>query len=374
MDDTSEQYCFIVLQNVIIFILFVILYNSNIASYNMIFRRVNSSMGNKFNWGVLGCAGIAIRAFIPGVQQSELGEVAAIASRDEAKAKETAAKLGIPVAYSSYEQLLADPGINAVYIPLPNHLHKEWTIKAAQAGKHVLCEKPVAMNAAEAQEMVEVCRAAGVTYAEAFMYRHHRYTRIKEIIASGEIGDIRAIHGAFTFNNSAAAANVRFHRDMGGGGIYDVGCYPISAARFILEQEPEAVTCHAFFSPQHDGVDMMASGLVEFPNSVALTFDCGMWAAGRNTLEILGTSGRIEVPSAFVSKPDSSSNFFVHVKGGKREEEVALVNQYSVQADDFARTAWDGAPQKFEPSDSVSNMRVIDACLKSAKERIRVTL
>jgi predicted dehydrogenase len=160
----------------------------------------------------------------------------------------------------------------------------------------VLCEKPIALNAEEAEEMVRACADAGVLLAEAFMYRHHpRYHRIKEIIRSGEIGTIRGIHGAFTFNNSAQSSNVRFHRDMGGGAIYDVGCYPISAARLILEREPEAATVHAFLSPQHDLVDMMASGLVEFSDSVALTFDCGMWAASRNVLEILGRPNRAAV-------------------------------------------------------------------------------
>ncbi|TBL80315.1 Gfo/Idh/MocA family protein [Paenibacillus thalictri] len=329
----------------------------------------------KLRFGVLGCAGIAKRAVIPGIQQSELCEAAAIASRDEEKAKLTAEQVGIPVAYGSYEALLADETIDAVYIPLPNHLHKEWTIKAAEAGKHVLCEKPAALDAAETEEMVAACAKAGVTYAEAFMYRHHpRYAMIREIIDSGEIGQIRGIHGAFTFNGAANQGNVRFAQWMGGGSIYDVGVYPLSAARLILGREPEAVTVNAFFSPEHDHVDMMASGLVEFSDSVALTFDCGMWAAGRNTLEILGTDGIIEVPSAYVSPLNASSNFFVTVKGERREVEVPQVNQYALQADDFARSVFYGEPQKFDPQDSIKNMRVVDACLKSARERVRVII
>ncbi|WP_248925661.1 Gfo/Idh/MocA family protein [Paenibacillus hamazuiensis] len=329
----------------------------------------------KLRWGIVGCAGIAKRAVIPGIQQSELGEVVAIASRDEQKAKETAKELGIPVAYGSYEALLADESLDAVYIPLPNHLHKEWTIRAAEAGKHVLCEKPIALNAQEAEEMAAACAKAGVHLAEAFMYRHHpRYTMIKELIASGEIGDIRGIHGAFTFNSSANKGNVRFYKWMGGGSIYDVGVYPINAARFILGQEPEAATVHAFFSPEHDDVDMMASGLLEFPNAVALTFDCGMWAAGRNVLEIIGTDGRIELPSAYVSRPDASSNFFVTVKGERREVEVPHVNQYSIQADDFAKTVLYGEATKFKPEDAVRNMKVVDACLASGRQRARIEI
>jgi xylose dehydrogenase (NAD/NADP) len=330
----------------------------------------------KLRWGVVGCASIAIRSVIPGIRSSETGEVAAIASRSPDKAKETADKLDIPKSYGSYEALLADPEIDAVYIPLPNHLHKEWTIRAAQAGKHVLCEKPAALNAAEAAEMAEACRAAGVHFAEAFMYRHHpRYRMIKEIIASGEIGAVRGIHGAFTFNGAGNAGNVRFRRDWGGGALYDVGCYPISAARLLLGAEPEAATVQAFFSPEHDHVDMMASGLLEFPGSIALTFDCGMWASFRNTLEIVGADGRIEVPSAFIyPKEPGGGNFFVVAGESRREVEVPNVNQYALQADDFARVVLEGAAPAVPPEDAVAGMRALDACLASARTRQRVAL
>ncbi|WP_284639785.1 Gfo/Idh/MocA family protein [Paenibacillus silviterrae] len=329
----------------------------------------------KVRWGIIGCAGIAKRAVIPGIQQSETGEVAAIASRELSNARETADKLGIPTAYGSYEQLLEDESIDAVYIPLPNHLHKEWTIRAAEAGKHVLCEKPIALNAEEAQEMADACAKAGVVLAEAFMYRYHpRYAMIRDIIQSGEIGAIRGIHGTFTFNNAKASNNVRYKQAWGGGSVYDVGCYPLSAARLLLEREPEAVTAHAFFSPEHDHVDMMTSGLVEFSDHVALTFDCGMWAAGRNTLEVVGTDGTIEVPSAFVTRGDAKDHFFVTVKGERREVEVPYVNQYALQADAIGRSILHGEPLAFAPSDAVANMKVIDATLQSARERIRVTL
>lgn len=329
----------------------------------------------KLRFGIVGCAGIAIRSVIPGIIQSQLGEAAAIASRDYMKAKETAEKLGIPAAYGSYEELLADPTINAVYIPLPNHLHMEWTIKAAEAGKHVLCEKPIALTTEETKKMVEACDKAGVQLAEAFMYRHHpRYDMIKSVIDAGEIGEIRGIHGTFTFNAAENTANVRFQRSMGGGSIYDIGCYPISAARLILGSEPLAATVHAFFSPEHDHVDMMASGLLEFPDSVSLTFDCGMWAAFRNTLEILGTKGRIEVPSAFLSELDRRANFLITTGNDQREVEVPQVNQYAAQVDDFVRCIRSGAAPKFGPQDAILNMRVIDACLQSANERNRVTL
>ncbi|OXM87845.1 Gfo/Idh/MocA family protein [Paenibacillus rigui] len=329
----------------------------------------------KLRWGVLGCAGIAKRAVIPGIQQSETGVVAAIASRDEEKAKETAAQLGIPTFYGSYEALLADDNIDAVYIPLPNHLHKEWTIRAAEAGKHVLCEKPAALHAEEAEEMVAACEKHGVKLAEAFMYRHHpRYAIIKDIIDSGEIGTIRGIHGAFTFNNAKDSNNVRYKQFMGGGSLYDVGVYPISAARLILGQEPQAATVHAFFSPEHDDVDMMASGILEFEGGVALTFDCGMWAAGRNVLEILGTDGRIEVPCAYVTRHNPEDNVFVTAKGQRREVAVPYVNHYALQADDLGRSVLEGTPLRFAPTDAVANMKVIDACYTSARTRSRVVL
>ncbi|MGG1515885.1 Gfo/Idh/MocA family oxidoreductase [Paenibacillus oryzisoli] len=329
----------------------------------------------KLRWGILGCAKIAIRACIPGIEQSETGVVTAIASRDLQKSQETAASLNIPKAYGSYEELLADPDIDAVYIPLPNHLHKPWTIRAAQAGKHVLCEKPAALTAAETEEMVSACEENGVLFAEAFMYRHHpRYERVKQIIDAGEIGDIRGIHGAFTFSNPDDHANVRYKREWGGGSLYDVGCYPISAARLLLGREPEAVTTHAFFSPEHDNVDMMMSGLVEFSGNVALTFDCGMWAAFRNRLEILGSKGRIVLPSAFVAPSQETSDFQVIIGAEERTESVPLLNQYALQADDLAYAAWGRKSMRFAPQDAIANMKVLDACLKSAEERARIVL
>ncbi len=332
-------------------------------------------MTKQLRWGVLGCANIAVKSVIPGIKQSERGVVAAIASRDESKARKTADQLGIEKAYGSYEALLEDPDIDAVYVPLPNHLHKEWTIKAARAKKHVLCEKPIALTAKEAEEMVQACQEEGVHLAEAFMYRHHpRYDLLMDIIQSGEIGTIRGIRGVFTFNNASAKDNVRFYRSMGGGSIYDIGCYPISAARLIMQKEPEAATVRAFFSPDHDYVDMMAAGLIEFEGDVALTFDCAMWAAGRNELEILGTDGRIEFPSAFVSHQNENDHFFVTSRNGKRKVEVPMVNQYALQADDFAAVVLDGKEPKFAPEDAVHNMRVIDACLASAQRKERVLI
>lgn len=330
---------------------------------------------NKLRWGIISCANIAKKAFIPAVRESEHGIVTAIASRDIGKAQAVAEAHGIATAYGSYMELLNDPNVDAVYIPLPNHMHREWTIRAARAGKHVLCEKPAALSERNAVQMVEACEQFGVKFQEAFMYRYHpRYDRVREIVRSGEIGDVRSVHGTFTFNKSQAAGDVRLSKEMGGGGIYDVGCYLFSAARYILSQEPVAATAHAFFSSQHDEVDMMASGLVEFPNSVAMTFQCGMWAEFANTLEIRGSEGSIMLPSAFMMRETLSPNLIVTVRGVRREEEMERINPYVLQADAFAKSILFGEPERFSAWDSVRNMKVIDACLRSATERTRVVI
>ncbi|MEJ9219824.1 Gfo/Idh/MocA family oxidoreductase [Paenibacillus glucanolyticus] len=331
-------------------------------------------MSQKLRWGILGCASIAKHSVIPGLQQSPLNEVAAIASRDQDKATQAAEELNIPTAYGSYESLLADSSIDAIYIPLPNHLHKEWSIRAAEAGKHILCEKPLALTEAEAAEMAEAAAKAGVLLAEAFMYRYHpRYDMIKELITSGAIGEVRGIRSAFTFNSSANHGNVRFRKEWGGGSIYDVGCYPINAARILLDKEPEAVTVQAFFSPEHDHVDMMASGLIEFEGDVSLTFDCGMWAAYRNPLEVVGTEGLIEVPFAY-SLPENGANFFLTTGDGRKEIEVPHANAYSEQGDHMAEAILNNKPLRFPTEDAIHNMKVIDACLQSAHERKRIVL
>lgn len=329
------------------------------------------ALSKKVRWGVLGTANIGKRSVIPGIKESERNEVIAVASRTLNKAKKFAGNMSIPIAYGSYEDLLADDNIDAVYIPLPNHLHKKWTIKAAKAGKHVLCEKPIALDEREATEMIEACEKADVILAEAYMFRHQkRYKDIRNKIKNGEIGTIRGIHGVFTFNGAADKGNIRFTKAWGGGSIYDVGCYPIAATRFLLGEEPTAVTTQAYFSAEHDNVDMMASGLMEFPNNVSLTFDCSMWAEGRNELEILGSKGRIVLPQAFLG--DQSYKI---IKQGK--EEIVSdenINPYALQADTFADSVLDGAPVKFPYDDIINGMKAVHRTLKSAEEQKRIHL
>lgn len=320
---------------------------------------------NKVRWGIMSTASIGKRSVIPGIQESKRNEVKAIASRSLENAQLFAEEMNIPTAYGSYEELLNDPNIDAVYIPLPNHLHKEWTIKAAEAGKHILCEKPIALDKDEAEEMIDACKKANVILAEAYMYRHQkRFADIKQRIQNDEIGDIRGIHGVFSFNSASNKGNIRFTKEWGGGSIYDVGCYPISAARFLLDEEPTAVTAQALFSPEHGNVDMMASGLMEFSNGIALTFDCAMWAEYRNEIEILGTDGRIIIHDAF-----TGDKTFDIIKGGKVETiEIADINHYALQADSFAESVLEDKPAKFSFDDIINNMKAVKGTLVSAEK------
>ena len=330
-------------------------------------------MDQKLRWGIMGCAQIATGSVMPAIVESESGKIEGIASRGLEKSSAVAAEFGVEKAYGSYEELLQDEEIDAIYIPLPNHLHREWVIRAAEAGKHVLCEKPIALNSIEAEEMVDACNKAGVHLAEAYMYRHHpRIAELQQLIARGEIGDLRSIRGTFTYNDAEDTGNIRFRSDWGGGSLYDIGCSPLTAARLLYGMEPEAVTVHAIFSPEHDHVDMMASGLVEFPGGLSLIFDCGMWAYNRQLLEITGTEGRIEVPMPFNAR-DEDADFFVHSSGGTRLIKATGANPYVKQVDDFAAAVFSGKPL-FQPEDAIANMILIETCLRSAKERIRLTL
>lgn len=327
----------------------------------------------KLRWGIMGCAQIATGSVMPAIQESDTGVIQAVASRGLEKSSSVAKTFGVEKAYGSYEELLADEEIDAVYIPLPNHLHREWVIRAAEAGKHVLCEKPIALSSQEAAEMVKACQKAGVHLAEAYMYRHHpRIAELRALINQGEIGELRSIRGTFTYNDAGDTSNIRFKSAWGGGSLYDVGCYPLSAARLLFDAEPEAVTVQAIFSPVHDNVDMMASGLVEFPGGVSLIFDCGMWAYNRQLLEVLGTEGRIEIPMPFNARFEDAE-FFVHTASGVRRYEATGANPYVRQADDFAAAVF-GAKPIVNAEDPVRSMALIEACLESARRRERISM
>ena len=327
----------------------------------------------RLRWGILGTAGIA-DTVVPAIGRSEHGLVDAIASRALDRAETRARTLGVPTAYGSYEELLGDPAIDAVYIPLPNFLHRDWVLAALAAGKHVLCEKPLAITAGDAQEMVDAAQAAGVVLAEAFMYGHHpRYDRLHEIVRSGVVGEVRSIAGTFTFDASDEPGLTVFAGHPGGGAIYDVGCYVLHAARTLLGTEPLAVTAHAQVSPAYGGVDMMTCALVEFPGGVSLLLQCGMWTADEDTLHILGSKGRIDVPSAFFAAV-GAEGFTVRVGDSRSDERVPEGDQYALQADRLARAVLFGEPLRYPAQDPVLGAAVLEACAQSLRSQSRVAV
>ncbi len=263
----------------------------------------------KVKWGVLGAASIAVRKVIPGMQKGGYCEISAIASRDKRKAEDAAGKLGIAKAYGSYEELLRDGEIEAVYNPLPNHLHVPWSAKAAEAGKHVLCEKPISLNVAEAKGLLAVRDRTGVKIGEAFMVKTHpQWLRTQEIIRSGGIGDLRAIAGVFSYFNRNPD-NVRHKVEWGGGGLMDIGCYPITMSRFIFGEEPVRVVGTLERDPDF-GTDRLASVILEFSSGQSI-FTCGTQAAYFQRMHFLGTSGRVEIEIPWNAPNDRPCRIFV---------------------------------------------------------------
>ena len=319
-------------------------------------------------FGVIGTAKIGIQKVIPAMQQSAHCRILAIASRDRARARAAAEALGIPRAYGSYAELLEDPEIEAVYNPLPNHLHVPVSIEAAAAGKHVLCEKPIALTEQEAEKLVRARDHAGVLIQEAFMVRSHpQWLRARELVRDGEIGALRVVQGSFGYMN-IDPANVRNQAGIGGGGLYDIGCYPIATARFLFEAEPTRVASQIDYDPNFE-TDRLASILLQFPTGQAL-FYCATQLVPYQRMQILGTKGRIEIEIPFNAPPDRPCRIFVD-DGSKlgdasaRLETFDVVNQYSLQGDLFARAIRKGTPLPFPLEDAVSNMRVLDAVFRA---------
>ena len=327
-------------------------------------------MARKVSWGVLGAANIGLEKVIPRMQRGELSRVDAIASRDLAKAQAAASKLGIARAYGAYEELLADPAIEAVYIPLPNELHVPWTIRALEAGKHVLCEKPIALDADEAQALVAARDRTGKVVAEAFMVRHHpQWRRAREIAHSGAIGTPRAIQTFFSYSLTDAR-DIR-NRPPGGGGLYDIGCYAISTARYVFSAEPTRVIAALDVDPAF-GTDRLASALIEFPGGRHLTFTCATQLSAHQRVTIVGETGRVEIAVPFNAPPDRPTRITIDsgadlVGGGARVEEFPPCDQYTLQGDAFSRAILGEAPLEFPIEDAIANMRVIDAAFRSAR-------
>jgi predicted dehydrogenase len=320
-------------------------------------------------WGVLGAAKIATTKVIPAMQRAAGCAVVAIASRDGSRAARTAADLGIPRAHASYEALLADPDVEAVYIPLPNHLHVPWTIHAAEAGKHVLCEKPIALSAAEARTLLAVRDRTGVRIQEAFMVRTHpQWVRAKALVDAGELGDVRAVTGFFSYY-SVDPANVRHVAGWGGGGLLDIGCYLVHTARFMLGGEPSRVAGTLDVDPAF-GVDRLASIILDFDGRHA-TGTCATQLQYYQRIQIVGTRGRIELEIPFNAPIDRPCRLAVDRTGDLQGSGIELIaldicNQFTIQAEAFSRAILEHRPQAVPLEDAVANMACLDAIRRSS--------
>ncbi len=327
-------------------------------------------MPNKVRWGVLGVAGIAAKKVIPAMKKGERTQVVAIASRELGRARQAAAQLEIPNAYGSYEELLADPGVDAIYNPLPNHLHVPWSIKAAQAGKHVLCEKPISLNVQEAKELIDVRNATGVKIGEAFMVRTHpQWLRAREIVRSGGIGELRAITSTFSYFNNDPN-NIRNMAAIGGGGIMDIGCYPITMSRFLFEREPARVVGLIDRDPQMK-TDRLSSAMLDFAPGQAV-FTCSTQLVPYQTMQILGTRGRIEMEIPYNIPPDRPSRIFIDngaEQAGRsaRVEEFPALDQYTIQGDEFSRAIQENGEVPVPLENALANMAVIEAVFRSGE-------
>ena len=327
-------------------------------------------MNHKVRWGVLGVANIAVKQVIPAMQLGGWSEIAAISSRDIEKAERAAQTLGIPKAYGSYEELLHDDEIEAVYNPLPNHLHVPWTIKAAEAGKHVLCEKPIGLNAREAETLLAVRDRTGVKIQEAFMVRTHpQWLGVRDLIRSGRLGELRLVTGFFSYFNRDAG-NVRNNPQIGGGALMDIGCYPINISRFIFADEPQRVLGLIDRDPEF-GIDRLTSAMLEFANGQA-TFTCSTQLVPHQKVQILGTRGRIELEIPFNAPANRPARIFIDdgsdlTGGGIEMKEFPICNQYTIQGDLFSRAIRENREQAIPLEDSVKNMAAIDAVFRSAQ-------
>lgn len=320
-------------------------------------------------WGVLGLANIATRHVIPAMKKSQRSEVVAVASRDPEKARRFAASQGIPKAHGSYEELLDDPEIDAVYIPLPNHLHVPWSAMAAAAGKHVLCEKPIALNAAEVRELIAARDRYNVLIQEAFMVRTHpQWLGVRALLREGRIGELRAIQSSFAYFLDDPG-NVRNMVDLGGGGLYDIGCYPVTTSRFLFEEEPRRALALVERDPTMR-VDRLVSAILDFPRGQSL-FVCGTQLVPYQRTQILGTRGRIEIEIPFNAPSDRPCRIFVDdgrdvFGGGVETIGYNTVNQYVLEVDAFASAILDRAAPPIPLEDSLANMHVLDALFRSA--------
>lgn len=320
-------------------------------------------------WGVLSTARIATEKVIPAMRASPLCEVVAIASRDGARARRAADALGVPRTHASYQALLDDEDVEAVYIPLPNHLHVPWSVRAAEAGKHVLCEKPVGLDAAEARQLLEARDRTGVTMGEAFMVRSHpQWIDVRDRVRRGDIGPLRLITCEFSYFKDDPS-DIRNRRDWGGGGLLDIGCYAVHVARWLFDREPERVVSLVDRDPVSE-VDTLTSGILDFGDGRA-TFTSGTRMVPWQRVQLFGTTGRIEVEIPFNAPPDRPCRIRlddgrVPSGAGVREIEYPTTDQYTAQGTDFSRAIRGEAPVPVPLEDSVANMAAIDALFRSS--------
>jgi predicted dehydrogenase len=328
-----------------------------------------TTMSNKLRWGVLSTAAIGLKKVIPAMQQGQHTRVVAIASRDLAKAREAATALGIPTAYGSYEELLADPNIDAVYNPLPNHLHVPWTVKAAEAGKHVLCEKPFSLTVAEAESLLAVRSRTGVKIGEAFMIRSFpQWLRLRELLKQGRIGDLRSVVGVFSYFN-IDPANIRNQVASGGGAVMDIGCYLIHASRYAFANEPTRVVALIERDPQMH-TDRLTSAILDFSAGQSI-FTCSTQLVPYQRVHFLGTRGRIEIEIPFNAPIDRPTRLFVDDGGdlsGKTitTETFPVCDQYTLQGDAFSKAILENTEVPVPLEDAIGNMAVIEAIFRSA--------
>lgn len=327
-------------------------------------------MTKKIRWGVLGAAKIAVTKVIPAMQQGSYSKVDAIASRNRDTAQRTAQDLRIPKFYDAYDKLIADPEIDAIYNPLPNNLHVEWTIKAAASGKHVLCEKPLALTTKDVRKLIAARDQTGVKIQEAFMVRTHPMWRgVRDLIGNGRIGNVRAINAFFSYYNDDPR-NIRNQTETGGGALFDIGCYCINLSRFVLNQEPRKVWASIERDPQLN-VDILTSSILDFP-ACQSTFTCGTQLVPFQRMQFFGTSGRIEIEIPFnipVDQPtkiliDDGSNLF---GDGVEKIEFPTANQYTIQGDVFSQAILENSAPAISLEDSLMNTAIIEAIFRAAK-------
>ena len=327
-------------------------------------------MSKKLRWGVLSTASIGIRKVLPAMQHGQYTTVDAIASRDLSKAQAAAAKLGIPKAYGSYEELLADPNIDAIYNPLPNQMHVPWSAKAAEAGKHVLCEKPISLTVAEAKTLLDVRARTGVKIGEAFMIRSYtQWLRVGELLRSGRIGQLRSVAGFFSYFNNDPS-NIRNHIESGGGALLDIGCYCIQAARYGFGAEPRRVVGLIDRDPNFK-TDRLTSAMLDFEAGHAI-FTCSTQMVPYQKVLFFGTTGRIEMQIPFNAPIDRPTRILIDENGelfgsGIKVEEFPIADQYTMQGDAFSRAVLESGEVPVPLEEAIANMAVIEAIFRSAE-------